>query len=633
MDEYYRMALLDPPKIPLIRQQIWDLTVQANVHKDLEQETLPEDFDHFLQEMDGYLCEIKDSQIRDGLHVLGQAPQGDQLLDLLIAITRLPQANSPGLRASLLAHFGFDPRNFVRDLGVRLETNVPAALVALYPETPIVTRGDVVDRIHAISKILLENFATRGFQPESIDDVLRETLRSDPEDVAHVLGFIATKLLPNLAKTSDEISALLNGLSGRFIPPGPSGAPTRGCANVLPTGRNFYSVDIHRIPSSAAWEVGQAIGRGLLERYLKEEGKYPETVGTVIWGTSNMRTHGDDVAQMFFLLGVRPLWNLENSRVEGLELIPLQELGRPRIDVMARISGFFRDAFPNLVNLLDKAVQMVANAPEPADQNYVRKHWLAEQATGSAQSLYRIFSSKPGCYGTGILQVLHGQNWESDEDLANIYCTWGGYAYTQKEYGVPAHEQFQQRLSQIRVVTQNQDNREHDIFDSDDYLQFHGGMIACIRSLTGSNPKAYFGDTSQPNAVKMRNLKEETQLVFRSRVVNPKWIAAMQRHGYKGAFEMAATVDYLFGYDATAHVLEDWMYEKVAESYLFDEQNRAFLEKSNPWAMKDMSERLLEAAKRDLWENPDPQTLRQLEAIHLEAEATLEGRSEGEILV
>ncbi len=634
MDEYYRMAALDPTKLPLIRQQIWAITVQANLHKDLERESLPEDFDHFLQEMDGYLCEIKDSQIRDGLHVLGQVPAGDQLLDLLIAITRLGNHQAPGLRALLLTHFGFKPEEFTKDLGVRLDGGdrsfkIPKILADLESKD-IVARGDIVDRIHKLSKIMLAKFAVKDFHPAVIAEVLNDVLGESPADLVRVMEFMARELIPNLHKTSNEISSLLNGLAGRFVAPGPSGAPTRGMANVLPTGRNFYSVDIHRIPSPSAWETGRIIARELLERYSKEEGKYPETVGTVIWGTSNMRTHGDDIAQMLYLLGVRPKWNLENSRIEGLELISLEELGRPRIDVMARISGFFRDAFPNLVHLLDKAVRMAAAAPEPPEQNYVRKHYLEEKksdVSGDA-SLFRLFSSKPGCYGTGLLQVLHEQNWKNDKDLADIYLTWGGYAYSQKEYGVPAQEQFQRRLGQIRVVTQNQDNREHDIFDSDDYFQFHGGMIASIRSLTGSNPKAYLADTSRVQDVKMRSLREEAHLVFRSRVVNPKWIAAMQRHGYKGAFEMAATIDYLFGYDATAHVLEDWMYEKVAQAYLFDARNKAFLEKSNPWAMADMSKRLLEAAQRELWENPAPETLENLRQIALDAEAVLEGRVE-----
>jgi cobaltochelatase CobN len=433
-------------------------------------------------------------------------------------------------------------------------------------------------------------------------------------------------------------------------------------ANVLPTGRNFYSVDPKTLPSPPAWEVGKGLGDALLEKYLAEEGAYPQMVGIVVWGTSAMRTHGDDVAQILYLLGVRPVWQAESRRVTGLEVIPLAELGRPRIDVTVRISGFFRDAFPNIIYLLDQAVELVASLEESPQDNYVVRHLRedmeatssvsppsqggdpsvppyqggttggsegAEETPTRAASLYRIFGSKPGSYGAGILPVLDERNWETVHDLAEVYTAWGGYAYTQQAFGVNARPQFRRRFGQIVIAAKNQDNREHDVFDSDDYLQYHGGMIATVRSLTGRSPRQFFGDSSDPSRARVRDLGDEARRVFRSRVVNPKWIQSMKRHGYKGAFELAATVDYMYGYDATAQVVDDWMYEDVTESYVLDPAMQEFFRQSNPWAMKSIVERLLEAIQRNLWENPPPEMLQKLQELYLELETDLETRQEG----
>ncbi|MDQ4069933.1 MAG: cobaltochelatase subunit CobN, partial [Actinomycetota bacterium] len=424
------------------------------------------------------------------------------------------------------------------------------------------------------------------------------------------------RLVPALRRTGDEVAAVQAALEGRFVPAGPSGSPTRGMAHVLPTGRNFYSVDPKALPSVLAWEVGRGLADALLARHLAEEGRYPDTVGLVLWGTAAMRTQGDDVAEALALLGVRPCWEEESGRVSGIEAVPLEELGRPRVDVTLRISGFFRDAFPHLVHLLDDAVRLVQGLDEPAEANPVRAH-------GSDDP--RVFGPKPGGYGSGILPLIESRDWRSDEDLAAVYVAWGGFSYGRSGFGVPAEGAMRRRFAAIDVAVKNQDNREHDIFDSDDYLQDHGGMVATVRHLTGADPKAWFGDSADPARPRVRSLAEEAARVVRTRVVNPKWISAMQRHGYKGAFEMAATVDYLFGYDATAHVVEDWMYERVTGAYVADPEVRKFFERSNPWAMRAIAERLLEADERGLW-NASAQALATLRSALLEAEGWEEGR-------
>ena len=650
MDEHYQCQTLDPSKLAILEDQIWEMVKKAELHRDLGVDAPPDDFGGFMLNIDGYLCEIKDVQIKDGLHSLGEVPENEQLIGLLSALTRLDIGPVPSLRRSMAEALEIDYTALLDDPGVPIDEGIPEVLARLDTETPARTGGDVIERLEMLCREAYVQLLDGDFSSEQIAELVSSLLDRPDPGTEKVLRYVLETIYPALLKTTDEIDNLVRGLDGRFVPPGPSGAPTRGMANVLPTGRNFYSVDPKTLPSPAAWEVGKVLGDSLLDKYLEEEGSYPEMVGVVVWGTSAMRTHGDDIAQIMYLLGVKPVWQDESRRVTGVEIIPLEELKRPRIDVTVRISGFFRDAFPNLIYLLDKAVEMVASLDEQDDQNFVAKHLRADldqasQSTNSeagnsskdeqgqpsnirAASLYRIFGSKPGTYGAGILAALDERNWETVEDLAEVYTAWGGYAYTQENFGVNARPQFRQRFGQIVIAAKNQDNREHDLFDSDDYMQYHGGMIATVRALTGKNPRQFFGDSADPTRARVRDLQDEARRVFRSRVVNPKWIESMKRHGYKGAFELSATVDYMFGYDATAQVIEDWMYEDVTQEYVLNQEMQEFFNKSNPWALRAIVERLLEAIERGLWEEPNPELLQELKELYLNLEADLEARQE-----
>jgi len=601
LDEYATVQALDPAKVPTLRAQIWEVVTSAELHRDLHQEAMPgeEDFDDFVLHVDGYLCEIKDVQIRDGLHILGRAPEGAELVNDVLAIVRAKQVfggvhgAQPGLRRALAAAQGL-PEDAETD-----------------PEH--------VDALEQAARDLIEALAAADWNPSAVP--------APSDAVASVLSFAATEVVPRLLRTTDEIDNVLLALNGGYVPAGPSGSPTRGLVSVLPTGRNFYSVDPKAIPSRTAWDVGHALAESLLERHKADTGEYPRSVGITVWGTSAMRTQGDDLAEILALLGVRPAWDAASRRVTGFEVIPLDELARPRIDVTVRISGFFRDAFPHVISLIDDAIRAVAELDEPADLNYVRAHSTEDAAShgDNRRATTRIFGSKPGAYGAGLLPLIDARNWDSDADLAEVFAVWGGYAYGRGLDGREARADMDAAFRRIEAAAKNQDTREHDIVDSDDYFQYHGGMIAYVRALTGSSPAAYVGDSAVPDTVKTRTLAEETHRVFRSRVVNPKWIAAMQRHGYKGAFEQASTVDYLFGYDATAGVVDDWMYERLAAAYVFDETNAEFMRKSNPWALRGIAERLLEAADRKLWAEPDTDTIDRLREIYLELEGDLEG--------
>ena len=598
LDEHANVASMDPAKLPAIRGDIWQLMRSAEMHRDLGLDERPEDteFDDFLLHVDGWLCEIKDAQIRDGLHVLGAPPTGEARVNLVLAILRATQVwggvgNAvPGLRTAL---------------GLAEDADLKA-----------------IDDAEGRARGLVERMEAAGWDRAVIPD-----LHQDPE-VQRVLGFAAEQVVPRLARTTDELDAIIHALDGGFVPAGPSGSPLRGLVNVLPTGRNFYTVDPRAVPSRLAWQTGQAMADSLIDRYLAETGTHPGSVGLSVWGTSAMRTGGDDVAEVLALLGVRPEWDEQSRRVSRLSVVSLEELGRPRIDVTVRISGFFRDAFPHVVAMLDDAVAMVAGLDEPADRNFVRAHTQADLAGHGdlRRATTRIFGSKPGAYGAGMLQVIESGSWRNDADLAEIYTVWGGFAYGRGLDGVPAADDMRTNYRRIEVAAKNVDSAEHDIADSDDYFQYHGGMIATVRALTGSEPKAYIGDSTAPDAIRTRTLAEETARVFRSRVVNPRWIAAMRRHGYKGAFELAATVDYLFGFDATVGVVHDWMYEKLAQEYVLDETTQQFLRQSNPWALRGIVERLHEAAERGLWAEPDADTMAQMQRIYLDIEGDLEDR-------
>lgn len=637
LDEYATVAALDPAKLPTLRARIWEVVTAAQLHHDLHLDAAPgeAEFDDFVLHVDGYLCEVKDVQIRDGLHVLGAVPEGEAQVNLVLAVLRATQVWGgkralPGLRAALAAWAGLDEQVLLADPGAHVPETTDAhlagcrlALLRLDPG-PAVSGADLVDRIEGAARQLVTAVAAAGWSDPAA--VVPDLLGHDVPTVTAVLEFACAEVVPRLDRTTDEITHLLHALDGGHVPAGPSGSPTRGLVNVLPTGRNFYSVDPKAIPSRSAWDVGRALADSLLARHLADTGTYPRSVGLTVWGTSAMRTQGDDLAEIFALIGTRPVWDEASRRVTGVEIIPLEELGRPRIDVTVRISGFFRDAFPHVITLLDDAFAAVAALEEP--DNFVRDHVEADVAEHGdrRRATARIFGSKPGAYGAGLLPLIDARNWRSDADLAEVYAVWGGYAYGRGLDGREARADMESAFRRIAVAAKNQDTREHDIVDSDDYFQYHGGMVATVRALTGRTPAAYVGDSAVPDAVRTRTLAEETKRVFRARVVNPRWIAAMQRHGYRGAFELAATVDYLFGYDATAGVVDDWMYAQLAESYVFDATNRAFMERSNPWALRGITERLLEAADRGLWAKPDDAVLDRLRRTYLELEGDLEDR-------
>ncbi|MTF39587.1 cobaltochelatase subunit CobN [Cyanobacterium aponinum] len=628
IDEYYQAQSLNPSRLKIICDRISNLIKETKLNEDLGiKEVNRDSLTEFLTIADGYLCELKEAQIRDGLHIFGQCPEGRLLRDLISAIARFSSYNNLGLIEAIkedLNHNQIPPllRGFREDQN----NNLLRKAKEDKNNESIVEKDDLEN----IANELIEKLI-KGEKAEEIK-LGKHTEKS--------LNWIKNKLLPNLKKTEQEIDNLIRGLEGKYIPSGSSGAPTRGRSDVLPTGRNFYSVDIRAIPSETAWDVGRKAAETLIERYTQENGEYPRTLAISVWGTSTMRTGGDDIAQIMALMGVKPIWDGVSRRVVDFEVIPLEVLGRPRIDVTVRVSGFFRDGFPNIMELLYKINQYLSSLKEEKENNPLAQqvekdtqYWIKqglEEKQARERATYRLFGSKPGAYGAGLQGLIEAQNWHSDEDLARAYLNWSSYAYTGTK-GVSQPEAFEQRLKQLQIVLHNQDNREHDLLDSDDYYQFQGGLTAAVRHLQGENPTVYFGDNSQPDNPKVRHLQEEIARVYRSRVINPKWIAGVMRHGYKGAFEMSATVDYLFAYSATTKSVPDFMFTGVAQSYLLDEKVRQFIQEKNPWALRDMGERLIEAHQRNLWMNVDANLLDELRGIIHQSERIIEGFGESSL--
>lgn len=578
----------DPSKTRLLVEKIWTLASKIHLDRDLalQQEEALSEPESFIKKVHAYLEEIAETQINDGLHVLGDPPGGERFFSTLAVMVKTPfEKPSPHER-----------------------------LKELFPHLSATQRAN------------------------QVEEMIRQTLEQDtwPEDpvLKETMVFIKEELAPRLAQTTQEMENLLRALSGGFVCPGPSGAPTRGAYDVLPTGRNFYGVDPFKIPTPEAWETGIKQAQALIKRHLADHGRYPRALAVIIWGSPTMRTRGDDLAMVLYLLGVRPRWHPSNQRVTGIELIPSSELEFPRLDVTVRTSGFFRDAFPHLLKLLDQAVRLVAGLKEPPEKNFLAAHVAETSRQFEKQGLspeeawrratFRIFSDRPGTYGSGIAEILDSGRWEGPEDLGEIYIKWGGYAYGEDLYGQEAPDAFRQALSRVEVTIKNVDTREMDIFSSDDFNAYHGGLNTAVLVASGKSPISYTADTSHPKNPKVRTTQEEARFIFRTRVLNPRWIKGMKRHGYKGAGDLSRLVDICFQWDATTKVMEDWMYQALAETYALDPEMQRFFKEHNPYALLNITERLLEAAQRGLWNKPDPKTLERLTDLLLEMEAKVE---------
>ena len=619
-DDEAGLALLTMEE--MIREKVRACHMEEEVPED-------EDFRVYVGNLHVFVTDLKNMQMHTGLHILGDPPAGDELLAFLVELTKQENGRTPSLTKTLAAMYGEEY------YALLAHSDRIVAGVGL-------TGGMLLDDIQGKCREVAEKLREGGFQPEAVERVwdlpwtkqLTEELRPA---FGEAVRYIVTDIVPRLTLTTLEIDNLMRGLDGAYVEPGPSGAPTSGGVDLLPTGRNFYSIDPQKLPTEAAWKIGQQMGDDVIARFIKEEGRYPESVGIILWATTNLRNHGQCVAEFLYLMGMRPVWDRSSKRVRGVEILPLSELKRPRVDVTGRISGLFRDSLPVSVDWLNEAVKEVAALEEDPEMNFIRKHVMEEaaelEAEGTSaeeawrQASYRIFGDPPGAHGAGVGNVLDAKNWENVDDLRDVYVRWGGHAYGDGAAGTYFPRLFKKRLSKMEITLQNVDQRESSMLASDDYNSYRGGLVAAVRSERGVMPKNYVSDTSDRQNVKIRSLDEELKRWYRGEAINPKYIAGMKKHGYKGASDLANYVAVSFQWDATSEVMEDWMYKAYAEKYALDKDMQAWMKKVNPWALQRIVGVLLEAEKRRMWQASEDMKA-ELQALYLSLEGELEAQAD-----
>lgn len=624
LEEYEHFEVTEPDSVtalsPIIRELAVELNLDGEVPFDGEG-----DFDHYVEELHEYVEELKDSEVHVGLHILGKMPEGDILTEDILQLLRLPNGEVPSIYEVWAEKYQLSWEEITEHPGAFY-----GPLNMTYSRLASCIKKEIKDMV---AKLQEGNFSTESQAEVERISFISEGTPEWKEKVKFLISYICDTLLPLLCRTHEEIDHLIDGLDGKYILPGPSGSPHTGGVSLLPSGRNFFGIDPRILPTKAAWSLGKQLGDQMIEQYVAEEGRYPENVGIVFWAGSNMRSRGQCIAEYLYVLGVKPVWEKGNLYVKRLEVIPLEELKRPRIDAMGRISGLFRDTMPQVVKLVDKAVLMVSHLDESDEMNYIKKHITADSqemiAAGETKeeawrkASYRMFGDAPGTYGAGVSKVLDAKNWQTVDDLAEVYVRWGGHAYGGDAHGTYTPELFKKRLSVTDVTIKNENNHETNVLSSDDYNAYHGGMIAAVRSISGKAPRSYVGDTTNRAKPRTVSIQAEVKRVFRTESINPKYIEGLMEHGYKGASDLAKMLSVSYQWDATSEVMDDWMYDAYAEKYAFDKKVQDWMRRVNPWALQNIAETLLEAQKRGMWKAED-ETVKKLQELYLSVEGDLE---------
>ncbi|MBX6423118.1 cobaltochelatase subunit CobN [Thermosulfurimonas sp. F29] len=605
LEEYERAAAGSPARAHEILHRLVDLVRKTGLDREVNspEEIGPEEFVRRIHEA---LTRLRSTQVPRGMHIFGEIPRGERLAEFIRAVLRHDSGEPSDLR-----------RVMARALGFRLEDLL---------QDP--SRGRLLERVEKLSG----EFVRGVLDGKKAGEVLVRLCGKEASEripAGHLEELVSRiKDLKSRIEASDEMGALLYGISGGYIPPGPSGLITRGRDDILPTGRNFYSLDPERVPTKAAYAVGVRLAEALLEKFRKDEGRLPENVAFYWMCTDIMWSEGEVMSQILYLLGVRPVW-LPNGRIKGLEVIPLHELGRPRIDVTIRVSGITRDNFPRCLELVDEAVCLVAELEEPPEMNFVRRHTLErlEKLGGRKDAFrratFRLFASPPGTYQSGVNLAVYASAWKTEKDLAEVFLYWNGYAYGKGVFGEKAHREFAEGLRTVEATFNNSLTDEYDLFGCCCYFGTHGGLTVAARELSGKRIRAYYGDTRERAAVEVRDLADEIRRVARAKLLNPRWIEGMKQHGYKGAAEISKRIGRLFGWQATTGEVDDWIFDEITRKFVVDRENREFLMRHNPYALEEIARRLLEAEKRGLWK-PEAGLLEKLRDAYLELEGRLE---------
>jgi len=601
--EYNRTKTSDRARAHALEHIIIDLIRKTKLSEEIKLDKRLENgysFEKIIELAHNAITRIYNTQIPDGMHIFGEIPHGSKKVELI---------------NSILKHDSELRKIIIKLMGLDIE--------------PSDAGSELLAMVDGIAKEFI-SASLSGEEPlEAAKRILGDRLNVNVNvNADNKLSLLRQKVMDISARieASDELGSLLHGFDTGYIEPGPSGLITRGNIEILPTGRNFYSLDPFKIPTKAAWEIGKRLADGVIRKYEEENGKLPENIAMYWMASDIMWADGEQLAQIMHLIGVEPVW--EDGRVKGYRIIPLEELGRPRMDVTIRVSGITRDCFYNCIELLDEAIREVAMLDEPIEKNYLRKHILEnvqENEDADGNEFARIFASKPGTYGNGVNLAVYASAWEKDKDLADVFVQWNSYAYGKNVFGIEAREALISQLKTVDLTFNKTVTDEYDLFGCCCYFGTYGGLTTAARELSGHAVSAYYGDTRDRDRIEVRTLADEIRRVVRTKLLNPKWIEGMKRHGYKGAGDISKRIGRVYGWEATTQEVDDWIFDDIARTFVLDADMRKFFEENNPWALEEVGRRLVEAYERGLW-NADEEVINGLRGAYLEIEGWIEDK-------
>ena len=618
LGEYSQAKDIDRIRAHTLEHMIIDAIKEANLDKEISTtEAVP--FETVVKKTHDILTRLKTTLIPEGMHIFGENPKAEAKIEFINSIVKYDFGDGISARKIIFDLLGEDMDSALSD---------PSGGSQAHKKT----YSELIEEADDLSLKFIQAFLDNT--KKELDLEVKEILGDRLQNTRSIrnLSVLKEKVLDIAGRidASDEMGALFHGKSAGFIEPGPSGLITRGRFDVLPTGRNFYSLDPKKIPTPAAWKVGQKLAAALIEKYKQDTGKIPENLAMVWFSSDIMWADGEEMAQLMSLIGVRPLWQ-PNGRVKGFEIIPLKELGRPRIDVTIRLSGITRDCFPDCVDLLDEAIQAVAKLAEEPEDNFIRKHILQKTGTSDIDSsssefrdaALRMFGSRPGTYGSGVNLAIYASAWKEEKDLSEIFVYWNGYTYGKGVQGKEMHSHFTHQLKSVDLTFNKSVTDEYDLFGCCCYFSTQGGMSLTAKHVSGKEIKNYYGDTRDPSRVRVEDLADEVRRVVRTKLLNPKWIEGMKKHGYKGASDISKRIGRVYGWEATTQEVDDWIFDDIAMTFILDKEMRDFFQENNPWALEEIGRRLLEAHQRELWD-ADPEVLEGLKNAYIEIESWLE---------
>ena len=608
------------PRAHQLEHLIEEALTITNIAEEINYKHGAEPFDEVVRKAHEVISLVKNSQFNKGLHVFGNIPAGDARIKYIAAIFRADTENGLELRSTLF-----------KLTGLSLEETLQKP--SEYNNEWGMTRNQIAEKIDDISTQFIKSVIDGEEPVGKIEELLGDKIKNREElEKFHLLA-ATVRDVDRRIEQSDELGAILHGFDGKYMRTGPSGKVTRGQYEVLPSGKNFYILDIRRLPTMAAYLVGYNLAAAVIKKHQEDEGRLPENIA-IYWNVMDISCcDGEGMAQIMAFMGVHPRWS-SSGIVTGFDILSLEELGRPRIDVTIRIGGILRDSFPECLYYIDDIIRYVAALDEPPEMNFVRKHSLekldnAGQVRNDVEeweaATTRIFGARPGAFRSGVNLAVYASSWKNEKDLADIFVSWNQYGYGRKMFGKEMPDSLTESLKTVDITFNKTYTDEYDLISCCGHFGTHGGITATARNVSGKQVKAYYGDTRDTKNVGVRDLANELRRVVRSKLLNPQWIDGMKQHGYKGLGDISKRIGRVYGWEATTGDVDDWIFDDIARTFVIDEEMRQEFEKNNPWALEEIGRRLLEAAERGIWK-ADEQTLEDLKNSYLEIEGWIEER-------